>query len=239
MPSPAARSIRACSASPTSVDALTMLLLGGIQTVDGPARRRRRAAFPARPDHAADVALAPDAGPEHHRHGAALPARPRGHAPALAGGAGMTLLAVDGPAQILRRRRGGAGRDASRSSAARCWRIIGPNGAGKSTVFNMIGGQLRPDRGRVLLDGQDITHASPQKRFRRGVGRTFQVAQTFLSMTRRRERADGADQPPGGKAARSGRRPGSAIATRPWSCSPRSAWRRRRTCPARRSPMAT
>jgi branched-chain amino acid transport system ATP-binding protein len=61
--------------------------------------------------------------------------------------------------------------------------IIGPNGAGKSTVFNMVGGQLRPDRGRVMLDGHDITAASPQKRFRRGVGRTFQVAQTFLSMT--------------------------------------------------------
>jgi branched-chain amino acid transport system ATP-binding protein len=60
--------------------------------------------------------------------------------------------------------------------------IIGPNGAGKSTVFNMVGGQLRPDRGQVLLDDQDITHASPQKRFHRGVGRTFQVAQTFLSM---------------------------------------------------------
>jgi len=61
--------------------------------------------------------------------------------------------------------------------------MIGPNGAGKSTVFNMIGGQLRPDRGQVLLDGQEITSNSPQKRFRRGVGRTFQVAQTFLSMT--------------------------------------------------------
>jgi branched-chain amino acid transport system ATP-binding protein len=61
--------------------------------------------------------------------------------------------------------------------------LIGPNGAGKSTVFNMIGGQLRPDRGQILLDGQAITTASPQKRFRRGVGRTFQVAQTFLSMT--------------------------------------------------------
>lgn len=60
--------------------------------------------------------------------------------------------------------------------------IIGPNGAGKSTVFNMIGGQLRPDRGKVLLDGEDITGTAPQKRFRRGVGRTFQVAQTFLSM---------------------------------------------------------
>jgi len=61
--------------------------------------------------------------------------------------------------------------------------IIGPNGAGKSTVFNMVGGQLRPDQGAVLLDGQDITATSPQKRFRLGVGRTFQVAQTFLSMS--------------------------------------------------------
>ncbi len=61
--------------------------------------------------------------------------------------------------------------------------LIGPNGAGKSTVFNMIGGQLRPDRGQVLLDGRNITAASPQRRFRQGVGRTFQVAQTFLSMT--------------------------------------------------------
>jgi branched-chain amino acid transport system ATP-binding protein len=61
--------------------------------------------------------------------------------------------------------------------------MIGPNGAGKSTVFNMVGGQLRPDRGQVLLDGQDITTTSPQKRFRHGVGRTFQVAQTFLSMS--------------------------------------------------------
>jgi branched-chain amino acid transport system ATP-binding protein len=61
--------------------------------------------------------------------------------------------------------------------------IIGPNGAGKSTVFNMIGGQLAADRGRVLLEGDDITALSPRARFRRGVGRTFQVAQTFPSMT--------------------------------------------------------
>jgi branched-chain amino acid transport system ATP-binding protein len=61
--------------------------------------------------------------------------------------------------------------------------IIGPNGAGKSTVFNMIGGQLEPDGGRVLLEGDDITALSPRARFRRGVGRTFQVAQTFPSMT--------------------------------------------------------
>jgi branched-chain amino acid transport system ATP-binding protein len=47
----------------------------------------------------------------------------------------------------------------------------------------MIGGQLQPDGGRVLLEGSDITRLGPRARFRRGVGRTFQVAQTFLSMT--------------------------------------------------------
>jgi branched-chain amino acid transport system ATP-binding protein len=61
--------------------------------------------------------------------------------------------------------------------------LIGPNGAGKSTVFNMIGGQLRPDAGSVMLDGEDVTRCTPRQKFRRGVGRTFQVAQTFLSMT--------------------------------------------------------
>jgi branched-chain amino acid transport system ATP-binding protein len=61
--------------------------------------------------------------------------------------------------------------------------LIGPNGAGKSTVFNMIGGQLTPDNGTVTLDGEDVTRLTPRQKFRRGVGRTFQVAQTFLSMT--------------------------------------------------------
>jgi len=61
--------------------------------------------------------------------------------------------------------------------------LIGPNGAGKSTVFNMVGGQLAPDRGDVVLEGQKITRLSPRARFRRGIGRTFQIAQTFASMT--------------------------------------------------------
>ncbi|MBM6594782.1 ABC transporter ATP-binding protein [Microvirga pudoricolor] len=61
--------------------------------------------------------------------------------------------------------------------------LIGPNGAGKSTVFNMIGGQLPPDGGTVSLDGADITRLPPRERFRRGIGRTFQVAQAFLSMS--------------------------------------------------------
>jgi branched-chain amino acid transport system ATP-binding protein len=61
--------------------------------------------------------------------------------------------------------------------------LIGPNGAGKSTCFNMLNGQLRPDSGTVLLEGQDITGDSPRAVWRRGVGRTFQVAATFGSMT--------------------------------------------------------
>jgi branched-chain amino acid transport system ATP-binding protein len=61
--------------------------------------------------------------------------------------------------------------------------LIGPNGAGKTTTFNMVGGQLAPDRGEVVLDGEFVTRLTPRERFRRGVGRTFQVAQTFLSMT--------------------------------------------------------
>ncbi len=60
----------------------------------------------------------------------------------------------------------------------------------------MIGGQLRPDRGDRLPRRQGY-HPSPraQERFRRGIGRTFQIAQAFHSMTRLRERPDGADQP--------------------------------------------
>jgi branched-chain amino acid transport system ATP-binding protein len=94
----------------------------------------------------------------------------------------MTLLSVQG----LHKSFGGvaAARDVAFTvERGEMLAIIGPNGAGKSTVFNMVGGQLRPDRGEVLLDGRNITAASPQKRFRRGVGRTFQVAQTFLSMS--------------------------------------------------------
>ena len=61
--------------------------------------------------------------------------------------------------------------------------LIGPNGAGKSTCFNMINGQLRPDRGRILLAGTDIAGRRPREIWRLGVGRTFQVAATYASMT--------------------------------------------------------
>ena len=61
--------------------------------------------------------------------------------------------------------------------------MIGPNGAGKSTCFNCINGQLVPDRGQVLLDGRDIAGWKPRAIWRLGVGRTFQVAATYASMT--------------------------------------------------------
>jgi branched-chain amino acid transport system ATP-binding protein len=61
--------------------------------------------------------------------------------------------------------------------------LIGPNGAGKSTCFNMINGQLRPDAGEVRLDGEDIIGRKPRDIWRLGVGRTFQIAATFHSMT--------------------------------------------------------
>jgi ABC-type branched-subunit amino acid transport system ATPase component len=61
--------------------------------------------------------------------------------------------------------------------------LIGPNGAGKTTTFNLVNGQLAPDAGQVLLAGTDVTGASPREIALAGVGRTFQVAATFASMT--------------------------------------------------------
>ncbi|HEY0123198.1 MAG TPA: ABC transporter ATP-binding protein [Rhizobium sp.] len=61
--------------------------------------------------------------------------------------------------------------------------LIGPNGAGKSTCFNMLNGQISPDAGSVVLDGVKTSGLSPARIFRLGVGRTFQIAEVYLSMT--------------------------------------------------------
>jgi branched-chain amino acid transport system ATP-binding protein len=61
--------------------------------------------------------------------------------------------------------------------------LIGPNGAGKSTCFNMLSGQIGPDAGTIFIDGVETTNLSAAKIFRLGVGRTFQIAETYLSMT--------------------------------------------------------
>jgi len=61
--------------------------------------------------------------------------------------------------------------------------MIGPNGAGKTTCFNLVNGQLEPDGGSVMLLGRRIDGLPPRAIARAGVGRTFQVAATFASMT--------------------------------------------------------
>ncbi|MGY2051034.1 ABC transporter ATP-binding protein [Methylobacterium sp. JK268] len=94
----------------------------------------------------------------------------------------MTLLVVD----RLTKRFGGvaAAQDVSFALAAgEMLAMIGPNGAGKSTTFNMVGGQLKPDSGRVTLAGRPITGLPARAAWRAGIGRTFQVAQTFVSMS--------------------------------------------------------
>ena len=61
--------------------------------------------------------------------------------------------------------------------------LIGPNGAGKTTTFNMVNGQLRADTGSVMLDGHELIGRKPRDIWHKGVGRTFQIAETFASLT--------------------------------------------------------
>lgn len=61
--------------------------------------------------------------------------------------------------------------------------LIGPNGAGKSTTFNMVNGQLQADTGSIQLGGQELIGLPPRKVWAMGVGRTFQIAETFASFT--------------------------------------------------------
>ena len=61
--------------------------------------------------------------------------------------------------------------------------LIGPNGAGKSTLFNIVSGFLRPQQGKILYEGIDITDWSVTKRSRAGLVRTFQTPQVFAQMT--------------------------------------------------------
>jgi len=61
--------------------------------------------------------------------------------------------------------------------------LIGPNGAGKTTLVNLLTGVLRPSRGRVLLNGEDVTARKTFERVRRGMARTFQINQLFGDMT--------------------------------------------------------
>ncbi len=61
--------------------------------------------------------------------------------------------------------------------------IIGPNGAGKSTLIGLISGGLQPDAGRVMLNGQDVTHFGTEERAEAGLGRTFQISALAMEDT--------------------------------------------------------
>src|SRR3954449_5037437 len=61
--------------------------------------------------------------------------------------------------------------------------LIGPNGAGKTTVINLLTGVLKPNAGRILLEGNDITDLPVHRRVPRGLPRTFQIHQLYAHLT--------------------------------------------------------
>jgi branched-chain amino acid transport system ATP-binding protein len=61
--------------------------------------------------------------------------------------------------------------------------LIGPNGAGKTTLFNVVAGMFRPDSGRVLFKGKDVTNLPATTICHLGIARTFQVTRPFAKMT--------------------------------------------------------
>jgi len=61
--------------------------------------------------------------------------------------------------------------------------VIGPNGAGKTSLLNCITGFYRPQEGKILFNGEDITHRHPHELVRIGIGRTFQNIELFPGMT--------------------------------------------------------
>jgi branched-chain amino acid transport system ATP-binding protein len=61
--------------------------------------------------------------------------------------------------------------------------LIGPNGAGKTTCFKMLSGQIEPDSGQIFIGERETTGLPPEDIYRLGVGRTFQITETFASMT--------------------------------------------------------
>ena len=90
--------------------------------------------------------------------------------------------------------------------------LIGPNGAGKSTLFNLVGGNIPPDHGRIIFDGQDITGLPPYELFARGMLRTFQIAHEFSNMTAIENLMVVADDQPGENLVKTWIMPGAVRA---------------------------
>jgi branched-chain amino acid transport system ATP-binding protein len=61
--------------------------------------------------------------------------------------------------------------------------VIGPNGAGKTTLFNLITGQLKRDRGKIIFKGEDISELPPYQICKKGIGRSFQIVNIFPRLT--------------------------------------------------------
>jgi branched-chain amino acid transport system ATP-binding protein len=61
--------------------------------------------------------------------------------------------------------------------------LIGPNGAGKTTDFNLLTQFLKPTRGSILFNGDDITHERPERIARRGIVRSYQISSVFPNLT--------------------------------------------------------
>ncbi len=61
--------------------------------------------------------------------------------------------------------------------------LIGPNGSGKTTSFNLISGFIKPDRGKIMFNGKDITRFKPHRICQYGIARTFQLTKPFVGLT--------------------------------------------------------
>ncbi|MDH5695316.1 MAG: ABC transporter ATP-binding protein [Dehalococcoidia bacterium] len=61
--------------------------------------------------------------------------------------------------------------------------VIGPNGAGKTTLFNLVTGQLKPDKGRIIFKGEDIAGLPSYQICKKGIGRSFQIVNVFPRLT--------------------------------------------------------